>query len=293
MNNSLNSCKIIVPVDFSELSGSAFLVANEFAQLFKGSVSPFHAYDLSSDLDGFHYSVKDFHVDGDLITTHDELQERLLQIAAEAVDPELLGPAIAERNPHICEAIVEAASAFDLIVMTSHGRTGFKRMLMGSVAERVLHAARHPLVIVGREIKFSPVQKILYITDFSENSYAALPYVDELARVTGAEVDVVHAVCGDFNSVEYLERVKRDREEQLQILVRERLPGHERVNCVAVPGADSAHHAIRKYCQDKKYNLLVLSSSGRSGDDGIAIGSTTTALVRSSNFSIMVVKPDI
>ncbi|MBS3953513.1 MAG: universal stress protein [Methylomicrobium sp.] len=293
MNTSLNACKIIVPVDFSEFSVKAFVVANDLAQLFKGRVTPFHSYDLSSNLDGFHYQAKDFRVDGDLLTTHDELEKHLMDYAADYIDYSILDPAVAERNPRVSEAIFEAAETFDLIVMSSHGRTGFKRMLMGSVAEKVLHSARHPVIIAGRETGFSPVEKIVYTTDFSENSYAALPYVAELAGVTGAAVDVFHAICGDFSSVEYLKKITQEREEQLQILVRERLAGLARVNCVVVPGEDSAHHAIRKYYRDKHYNVLIMASCGRSGHDFHAVGSTTTAMVRSTNATIMVVKPDM
>jgi nucleotide-binding universal stress UspA family protein len=51
------------------------------------------------------------------------------------------------------EAIVKAAQAkqADLIILGSHGRTGLRRLLMGSVAERVIGQAHCPVLVVKRQ----------------------------------------------------------------------------------------------------------------------------------------------
>ncbi len=45
-------------------------------------------------------------------------------------------------------AIVEAAKAYDLVVMGTHGRTGMEKLLLGSVTDGVLHRTRTPVLVV-------------------------------------------------------------------------------------------------------------------------------------------------
>ncbi len=54
------------------------------------------------------------------------------------------------RHGHPAEAIVDCAAncAIDLIAMSTHGRTGLRHMVMGSVAEKVLRAAPTPVFLV-------------------------------------------------------------------------------------------------------------------------------------------------
>lgn len=86
----------------------------------------------------------------------------------------------------------------DFILMATHGRSGINRWAMGSVAYRVLRAAKVPvwLVRAGVTEKIthdkSPVRKILVPLDGSELAELVLPHVEALAKQWGAElVDVV------------------------------------------------------------------------------------------------------
>lgn len=60
------------------------------------------------------------------------------------------------------EAILEIAetAGCDLILMTSHGRSGFKRFLMGSVAEKVARHATCPVLMVGRQANDVPLNQV-------------------------------------------------------------------------------------------------------------------------------------
>jgi nucleotide-binding universal stress UspA family protein len=85
------------------------------------------------------------------------VRERVLQAGVADVDTSVwYGPAT--------EAIVEAARfrAADLIVMSSHGRTGLGRLVLGSVAETVLRSTRVPIFLIrpgegAAEMPFTPV----------------------------------------------------------------------------------------------------------------------------------------
>ncbi|HUI75030.1 MAG TPA: universal stress protein [Candidatus Acidoferrum sp.] len=85
----------------------------------------------------------------------------------------------------------------DLLVMGTHGRTGLRRLLMGSVAERVFRQAHCPVITVGpraagnesRELK---IKRVLFATDFGAESQAALGYALSIAEEFLAELTMVH-----------------------------------------------------------------------------------------------------
>src|SRR5699024_10227017 len=119
------------------------------------------------------------------IEDYDEIQtavhNRLSELASENVEPSLLAePLVSVGYP--AQAIVEEAREFDMIVMSTHGRTGFSRFFLGSVAEKVLRMAHLPVLVVNREREISPaINRILLTTDFSDHSKEAFPYAKEIA----------------------------------------------------------------------------------------------------------------
>ncbi len=86
----------------------------------------------------------------------------------------------------------------DLIVLGTHGRTGLKKMLMGSVAEKVLRSSAVPVMTVGpaaaRELggdgKF---HRVLLATDFAAGSAEAAGYAIAFARRDQAKLVLLHA----------------------------------------------------------------------------------------------------
>ena len=75
----------------------------------------------------------------------------------------------------------------DLIVMGTHGRKGVTRALLGSAAEEVFRKASCPVLTVGPQVSRNTerrlaMKEILFATDFSSESLAALPYAVSLAQ---------------------------------------------------------------------------------------------------------------
>src|SRR5699024_1617315 len=118
------------------------------------------------------------------------LNERLQEFAEENVDQtQLTKPLIAIGNPD--QSIVEEASAFDIIVMSTHGRTGFSRFFLGSVAEKVLRMAHVPVLIVNKEREVTNLDHIVVSTDCSAHSKNAFPYAKEIARKAGSTLALI------------------------------------------------------------------------------------------------------
>ena len=139
--------KILCPVDFSDASRAALQVASELARRFEGEVTVFHAYPLPG------YTLPE----GTVLPATGMLQELAEQ--TDALLERWKAEAIADGAPLVAtdksvgEPAAEIVAAaedgkFDVIVVGTHGRTGFAHMLLGSVAERVVRRAPMPVITV-------------------------------------------------------------------------------------------------------------------------------------------------
>ncbi len=98
----------------------------------------------------------------------------------------------------VLDRVMESQKA-DLLVIGTHGRTGLRMLVLGSVAEAVLRRARIPVLIVGPAAAARPpeggeIKKIVYATDFGGDSLAALPFALSLAQEDQAHLTLLHAV---------------------------------------------------------------------------------------------------
>lgn len=87
----------------------------------------------------------------------------------------------------------------DLVVLGTHGRTGPRKLFLGSVAEEVFRLAQCPVLTAGPRISNQPpyeeeFRHILYATDFSPASERALPYALSLAQEHQAHMTLLHVV---------------------------------------------------------------------------------------------------
>ena len=89
--------------------------------------------------------------------------------------------------------------AADLVVMGTHGRSGFERLVLGSVTERVLRKSACPVLTVPKgipDVATPPVlfNRIVCAVDFSDCSMHALNYAMSLAQEADAHLTVVHVI---------------------------------------------------------------------------------------------------
>ena len=87
----------------------------------------------------------------------------------------------------------------DLIVIGTHGRSGISRALLGSIAEKIFREASCPVLTVGPSVSSNTqrrlaMKEILYATDFSPESLAALPYAMSLAQEHQSNLTLLHVV---------------------------------------------------------------------------------------------------
>lgn len=143
--------KILVTTDLSEGSFAAFPAAREIAAKFGSSVTLLAVVEDPSRV-AFAYAME-----LPVVPDHQLHQQRLERVRA---DLEALREKYFSGVPGGCQVIDAATSiateittaaareAVDLIVISSHGRSGISRLLLGSVAERVMREATCPILLV-------------------------------------------------------------------------------------------------------------------------------------------------
>jgi len=284
--------KILVPIDFSDRSKKALKVADKFASLFDGTVTPFYSHLPISELDepyALGMSTKMYQKFEDLEHT---LVDRVNEIAAENVDATRLGKSVVVMG-NAAQGIIDASEDYDYVIMSSHGRTGFSRFLLGSVSEKVLRLCNKPVMIVENDSDVDDFKKILVTTDFSENSAEAFPYAIEIAKATGAEVDLVHILSFDqFEDEEKDLSLRKIREERLKLLKKEHFNDiSDQINHHVIVSQDSPHEAIYNHVKENPYHLIVMATVGRTGINYLMMGSTTANVVRHVKTAVLSVNP--
>jgi nucleotide-binding universal stress UspA family protein len=149
--------KIVAPTDFSASSALALDAAALLARQFQASIVLLYVYDptLLSPL----YALPGAGAVLDATPRGPEFEEGIRREMALLRESRLAGVAkvdyVVKQHPNAAEGICEAASELgaDLIVISTHGRTGLAHMLIGSVAERVVQHAPCPVLTLRSKAK--------------------------------------------------------------------------------------------------------------------------------------------
>lgn len=183
--------KIMVAADFSSQSQMAVKYAARLAQRMKSQIEILHvvptqlyvtdAYVLPAELDEAERARG-----GDALA---EFTKKIPELhGLRHKDIVLSGPA--------AESIIEAARnhAVDLLVMGSQGRSGIKKLVLGSVAEKVVRNLHCPVLVIGPHCapQDEDLKSVLLAVDVPMRSLRAAQYAVAIARQAGATLTIAH-----------------------------------------------------------------------------------------------------
>lgn len=191
-----------------------------------------------------------------------------------------------------------------LIAMATHGRSGAKRWLLGSVAEKVLRGTTNPLFLVrAAAAKTSPqriVNSIVVPLDGSPLAEQTLPTVCRWARALDVEVTLVRAfefpTAAYVSSEAYLPdydefREEARREAAAYLKAKEQFLISEGVRTVSILTLEgTAADEIISYAQTAPGAVIAMSTHGRSGVQRWMLGSVTEKVVRHADDPVLVVR---
>ncbi len=285
--------RILVPVDFSDLSEKALAAARLFSGLFDARVTPVHVHIPVTEMDEPYTLGMSSSSFIDLEELEGQLSDRLREVAGKHIPTANLDDAvIGFGNP--AQTLIDLSTEYDLIVMGTHGRSGLTRFLLGSVAEKVLRLAHAPVVVVENEWEPHAIEKILVTTDFSDYSTTAFPLAIRISEQTGAHVNLLHVLS--YEQLDKYERelapLERLRKERLKVVAAEYFHSiRDRLSWDVEISELSAHEAILQHAEKEGYDLIVMATIGRTGLDYLMMGSTTTNIVRHVNCPVLSVNP--
>lgn len=191
------------------------------------------------------------------------------------------------------ETILEAAreERVSLIAMTTHGRTGASRLILGSVAERILQVSPVPVLVARSfpstrsrgKLESRPIRNFLVPMDGSRLSLDALTPVLKLAGPVDAHVTLLHVTepspyDGRWESAD--ETLKEADQTLREACIPARIE-HRKGN---------PDEEILKAADELEADLISMSTHGRSGPSRWVFGSVTTNVLRASTVPLLVVR---
>ena len=262
--------QVIVPLDGSEHADRALRPAIEVATRLGASVALLRA----------------IHPD-DVDVAQAELGERIADHeppGAQMLIDTMNGPVGA-----IAQAIENQPDS--LVCMTTHGRSGLTRALLGSVAEEALRQVDVPFLLVGPSyVPGTGVGSCVIVpVDGSPRSEAVLPFAAEWADrldvplwvttvVDPSDAERVRAEGGDLQENSYVHRLASS------------MPaGRHEVDWEVLHNADPAL-GITEFVEARNGGLVVMTTHGRSGLARVALGSVAARVVREHTGLTLVVR---
>jgi len=167
----------------------------------------------------------------------------------------------------------------NMIILSSHGRTGLKRLMMGSVTAKVIGHAPCNVLIVPLDAKVD-CKKILAATDGSDYSEIASREAISMAKLSGGSLLTLSVAKRDENIPVAEESVK---------IVKE-LAEREGVQVVASTLKGEPYEVIVKTAEQYNAGLIVVGSHGRTGIERLLMGSVTERIIGHSKSPVLVVR---
>jgi len=299
--------KMLIPLDGSELAEIVLSYATELAGRLDLEVSLLHVCELSNSDSQF------------MCRSYIErAAEKIRDGSREVQSLTGLSPGIKEVESsgkvvtgHPAEEIINFAKDenIDFILMSTHGRSGVKRWVMGSVADKVLRASPVPIWLVRAAIPEKIIRDewhnrtLLVPLDGSEMAESVLPHVESLARQRGADkmqIKLIRVaedpfVTADYPFKDWEEHVKRTKEHfkkgaetYLEKTQQRLIESGFKVDFKVLQG-DPANEIIN-YAHENLPNLVIMATHGRSGIGRWEYGSVADKVLHGVSSPVFMVR---
>lgn len=301
--------RILCPIDFSDFSRRALDHAVAIARWYESTITLFHVCTI---VPVAAYAPGSGVLPSAALTPDD--RDALLVAMKRFAESEAGANATIEFeivDGSTTAAILAKADAMaaDLLVMGTHGRSGFEHLVLGSVTEKVLRKAACPVLTVPRSVPdVVPVPAVLFkrivcAIDFSDCSMHALNHAMSLAQEADAHLTVVHVIelppdvprevhenvlAGPRSLREYVALAEEERRGRLQEAVPDSVRAYCTVDTVLATG--KPYQEILRVAEEQQADLLVVGIHGRGAVDRLLFGSTAQHLVRQASCPVLTLR---
>lgn len=294
--------RILFCTDFSDVSNQALPYGIALAREFDATLYICHVIDLPPT--GIHGEIHLYSV---------EAQNRLLSQAVDQIEILMQGHPVAWEPlafiGHAADEISLAAHAkkVDMAISATHGRSGIKRLILGSVTERLMRTLTCPLLIVrnptnhlidSRDLPFR-FERILVGCDFSSDSALAFQHGISLAQEFQSELHLVHVIepplyldlgkLGPEQEEKNKEILAGEIEKKLADMVPKE--AHNWCDLKTVLLSGDPYKELIGYAHQHRIALIILGVRGLSLMETFFLGSTTDRVVRGAGCPVLTVRP--
>lgn len=219
-----------------------------------------------------------------------ELAEEIRKLSGFFLEPHV-------RTGNTLDAIVEAASDFDLLVLGARGKHPVRALALGTTSQRLLGKAGRPVLVVKNK-PIGPYQRVLVAVDFSEDSRKALEYSQIIApqaiiflvHVFEALLEKTLVYGGASESVIRESRVKAriQAEAKLARFIKE--VGVDPLRLVRVIVYGHAPSKLPEIARKQGADLIIVGKHGKSRIEEFLLGSVTLHILSQSQCDVLVVE---
>ena len=314
---------ILCPVDFSEFSIRAYHYALSLAEHYRAQMVVQNIVELSR------YPYADYVASqGDYAefcrALHEGGKERLREFVEKHTHDEIHLELVVNEGA-AADSILSLALArkVDLIVMGTHGRRGFDRLVLGSVTDRVMRTAPCPVLAISKaphepvahesaahgsmprdsvphdSVPREPgaqgkewrhvhrLNRILFCTDFSKNAARALNYAISVTTEYDAELTLLH-VLEEAPSPAKVKEAVATAAEQLNKLIGSEERKNLKIKTVVRIG--KPFQQIIQLAVEAQIDTVIMGVSGRGALDRAVFGSTTYRVMQLGPCPVLAVR---
>ncbi|QBN18952.1 universal stress protein [Flavobacterium nackdongense] len=201
--------RILVPVDFSDYSVEALKVAAQLAQKNNYEIILLHLLELP-------HQATDAFGNGNSIPEIIFFKNKAIEKLEKLMDsPFLKGLEIYEsiEFKKVDEGIIDASikNHADLIIMGSHGTSGFNELLVGSNTEKIVRYSKIPVLVIKKGTKEFKADHFVFASDFSKETKKPFRKMLELAKIFNSKLYFV-TICtpASFKTTHRTEKIMED-----------------------------------------------------------------------------------
>ncbi len=297
----MNVNAIIVPIDGSELSERAIGLGLAFAQAYDARLVLVHVLEEPIALDLLPSLV---------IPDRFQAEAYLRRLADALPDDVEVTTLVLRGNPVDTLLELTEEDPETMLVVSTHGRSGLGRLMLGSVADKVLRGATVPVALVrgAGTPRVKALHTLLVPLDTSSYSETALPLAIDLARKSGATLGLVHA-CEPFWVSSYAAAIPemsgindaRASDIERECLTNGRAYLDQVASVIRGDGIRVVWEVrfgkpadeILRAAETTEADLIVMATHDRSGIRRMALGSVTNEVLHRGTTPILAIPPRV
>ncbi|MBN2175893.1 MAG: universal stress protein [Bacteroidales bacterium] len=268
---------ILVPTDFSDYALFALKAAASIARKIKAKIVLAHVYNLPSDGMDMHYYIDQYYQD-----IKKQAVVELNKFAAMDFLKRIKVEKLVLTDMLMWQIVtLERFKGIDLIVIGSHGKSGFNKIFIGSNTEKIVRLADSPVLTIKNELEDFSIDRMVFASNFYEEAYAAFEKIKFFADIYHSHIDLLKVITPK-NFEPSAQSVK---------LIHDFISKFKLNDCsINIYNSFNIEQGIIDFSIEKNSDLIAIETHGRTGFAHLINGSLTEDLLKQESKPILSIK---